>query len=115
MLPASTTHQRKRVPRAAALTVILAASRLRALRAPRGSAGAPGGCTRKALRLQRRGLRPPRPRPGPSRLFTVTANNNGAVGAAINMLVAVQGLWIIAASVTLRLRRPQAAGAPACS
>jgi hypothetical protein len=27
------------------------------------------------LRLQRRGLRPPRPRPGPSRLFTVTANN----------------------------------------
>src|SRR5208282_1085417 len=112
MLPASTTHQRKRVPRAAALTVILAAPRLRA---PRGSAGAPGGCTRKALRLQRRGLRPPRPRPGPSRLFTVTANNNGAVGAAINMLVAVQGLWIIAASVTLRLRRPQAAGAPARS
>jgi hypothetical protein len=31
------------------------------------------------------------------------------------MLVAVQGLWIIAASVTLRLRRPQAAGAPARS
>jgi len=55
------------------------------------------------------------PQAGPSRLFTVTANNNGAVGAAINMLVAVQGLWIIAASVTLRLRRPQAAGAPACS
>jgi hypothetical protein len=54
-----------------------------------------GGCTRKALRLQRRGLRLPHPRPGPSRLFTVTANNNGAVSAAINMLVAVQGLWII--------------------
>ena len=35
------------------------------------------------------------PQPGPSRLFTVTANNNGAVSAAINMLVAVQGLWII--------------------
>jgi hypothetical protein len=50
-----------------------------------------------------------------SRLFTVTASNNGAAGAATNMLVAVQGLWIIAASVTLRQRRPQAAGAPACS
>jgi hypothetical protein len=64
------------------------------------------------LRQQRRGLRPPGPRPGPGRLFTVTANNNGAVGAAINMLAAFQGLWIIAASVILRLRRPQAAGAP---
>ena len=92
--------------------MIMAAPRLRALRAPRGSASAPGGCTRKALRLQRRALRPLRPRPGPSRLFTVTASNNGAVGAATSMLVAVQGLWIIAASVTLRLRRPQAAGAP---
>jgi hypothetical protein len=56
--------------------------------------------------------RPPRPRPGPGRLFTLTVGSNGAAGAAINMLVAVQGLWIIAASVTLRLFRPQAAGAP---
>jgi hypothetical protein len=55
---------------------------------------------------------PPRPSSGPGRLFTVTAGNNGAAGAAINMLVAVQGLWIIAASVTLRLSRPQAAAAP---
>jgi hypothetical protein len=55
---------------------------------------------------------PLRPRPGPGRLFTVTAGNNGAAGAAINMLAAVQGLWIIAASVTLRLLRPQAVGAP---
>jgi hypothetical protein len=39
---------------------------------------------------------PRRPRPGPSRLFTVTANNNGAADAAINMLAAVQSLWIIA-------------------
>jgi len=38
--------------------------------------------------------------------------NNGAAGAAINTLVAVQGLWIIAASVTLRLLRPPAAAAP---
>ena len=37
--------------------------------------------------------------------------NNGAAGAAINTLVAVQGLWIIAASVTLRLLRPPAVGA----
>jgi hypothetical protein len=41
-------------------------------------------------------------------LFTVTANNNGPVGAAINSLVALQGLWIIAASLTLPLRRPRA-------
>jgi hypothetical protein len=34
-------------------------------------------------------------------LFTVTANNNGPVGAAINVLVAAQGLWVIGASVTL--------------
>ena len=37
-------------------------------------------------------------------LFTVTANNNGPVGAAINALVAAEGLWIIAASLTLPLR-----------
>jgi hypothetical protein len=37
-------------------------------------------------------------------LFTVTANNNGPVGAAINALVAVEGLWIIAASLALALR-----------
>jgi hypothetical protein len=37
-------------------------------------------------------------------LFTVTANNNGAVGAAINVLVAAQGLWVIAASATLPIR-----------
>jgi hypothetical protein len=67
------------------------------------------------LPLQRRGLRPPRPKPEPSRLFTVTASNNGAADTAINMLVAVQGSWIIAASVTLRLRRPQAADGPARS
>ena len=94
------------------MTVILAAPRLRALRAPRGSAGAPGGFPRTALRLQRRGLRPPRPRPGPGRLFTVTAGNNGAAGAATSMLAAVQDLRIIAASVTLRLLRPPAAAAP---
>ena len=41
-------------------------------------------------------------------LFTVTANNNGPVGAAINALVAAQGLWIIAAAVALPLRRPSA-------
>ena len=41
-------------------------------------------------------------------LFTVTANNNGPVGAAINALVAAEALWIIAASLTLPLRRPQA-------
>ena len=39
-------------------------------------------------------------------LFTVTANNNGAAGTAINALVAAQGLWIIAAAMTLPLRRP---------
>ncbi|HKA97182.1 MAG TPA: hypothetical protein VKD66_13025 [Streptosporangiaceae bacterium] len=46
-------------------------------------------------------------------LFTVTANNDGPVGAAINGLVALQGLWVIAASLTLPLRRRQAAGGPA--
>ncbi|MGO8956711.1 MAG: hypothetical protein ACLQFR_04975 [Streptosporangiaceae bacterium] len=46
-------------------------------------------------------------------LFTVTVNNNGATGAAINVLVASQGLWIIAASVALVLRRPPAAAATA--
>ena len=55
---------------------------------------------------------PPRPGPGPGRLFTVTAGNNGAAGAATSMLAAVQGLRIIAASVTLRLLRPPAVGAP---
>jgi hypothetical protein len=44
-------------------------------------------------------------------LFTVTANNNGPAGAAINALVAAQGLWI-AASITLPLRRPHATSAP---
>jgi hypothetical protein len=34
-------------------------------------------------------------------LVTVTANNNGAFGAAINVLVAAQGLWMISASETL--------------
>jgi hypothetical protein len=37
-------------------------------------------------------------------LFSVTANNNGPAGAAINALVAAQGLWIIAAAVALPLR-----------
>jgi hypothetical protein len=41
-------------------------------------------------------------------LFAVTANNNGPVGAAINALVAAEALWIIAASLTLALRKPQA-------
>lgn len=41
-------------------------------------------------------------------LFTVTANNNGPAGAAINALVAVQGLWIAAAAITLPLRRSRA-------
>ncbi len=41
-------------------------------------------------------------------LFTVTANNNGPAGAAINILVAAEAIWIIAASLTLPLRKPQA-------
>jgi hypothetical protein len=41
-------------------------------------------------------------------LFAVTANNNGPVGAAINALVAAEALWIIAAALTLPLRKPQA-------
>jgi hypothetical protein len=45
-------------------------------------------------------------------LFTVTANNNGPVGAAINALVAAEGFWIIAASVTLPLRAGPAGGQP---
>jgi hypothetical protein len=45
-------------------------------------------------------------------LFTVTANNNGPAGAAINALVAAEGLWIIAASVALPLRARQAGGQP---
>jgi hypothetical protein len=40
-------------------------------------------------------------------LFTVTADNNGPVGAAIDALIAAQGLWIMAAAVTLPLRRPK--------
>jgi hypothetical protein len=44
-------------------------------------------------------------------LCTVTANNNGPTGAAINALLAAQGLWIIAASVTLAYRRPHLTGA----
>jgi hypothetical protein len=39
-------------------------------------------------------------------LFTVTANNNGPVGTAINILVALDGLWILTAAVVLPLRRP---------
>jgi hypothetical protein len=50
---------------------------------------------------------------GVAGLFTVTANNNGPVGAAINTLVAAEAIWIIAASLTLPLRRPQAAHVPA--
>ena len=46
-------------------------------------------------------------------LFTVTANNNGPVGAAINVLVAAEALWIIAASLTLPLRKPPASHVPA--
>jgi hypothetical protein len=46
-------------------------------------------------------------------LFTVTANNNGPVGTAVNALVAAEAMWIIAASLTLPLRRPQAAHVPA--
>jgi hypothetical protein len=46
-------------------------------------------------------------------LFTVTANNNGPVGAAINILVAAEALWIIAASLTLPLRKPSAPHVPA--
>jgi hypothetical protein len=45
-------------------------------------------------------------------LFTVTANNNGPVGTAINALVAAEALWIVAASLTLPLRRPQVAHVP---
>jgi hypothetical protein len=44
-------------------------------------------------------------------LFTVTANNNGPTGAAINALLAAQGLWIAAASITLARRRPHAISA----
>lgn len=40
-------------------------------------------------------------------LFTVTANNNGPVGAAINALVALDGLWVLAAAVLLPLRHPE--------
>jgi hypothetical protein len=46
-------------------------------------------------------------------LFTVTANNNGPVGTAINALVAAEAIWIVAASLTLPLRRPPAAHVPA--
>jgi hypothetical protein len=38
-------------------------------------------------------------------LFTVTANNNGPVGAAINALVALDGLWVMIAAVMLAVRR----------
>jgi hypothetical protein len=41
-------------------------------------------------------------------LFAVTANNNGPVGAVINLLVAAEALWILAASLTLPLRKPRA-------
>jgi hypothetical protein len=39
-------------------------------------------------------------------LLAVTANNNGPADAAINALLAANGLWIAAASVTLACRRP---------
>jgi len=45
-------------------------------------------------------------------LFTVTANNNGPVGTAINALVAAEAIWIVAASLTLPLRRPQVPAGP---
>ena len=41
-------------------------------------------------------------------LFTVTANNNGPAGAAINALVGAQGLWMIAAAVAMPLRQLKA-------
>ena len=44
-------------------------------------------------------------------LFTVTANNNGPAGAAINALLAAQGLWIAAAAITLAYRRPHVTSA----
>jgi hypothetical protein len=44
-------------------------------------------------------------------LFTITASNNGPVGAVINALVAVQGLWIAAASIALAYRRPHVTSA----
>jgi hypothetical protein len=43
---------------------------------------------------------------GVAGLFTVTANNNGPVGTAINVLVALDGVWIMTAAVILPLRRP---------
>jgi hypothetical protein len=48
-------------------------------------------------------------------LFTVTANNNGPVGAAINALVAAEALWIIAASLTLPLRKAAGIAPPSPS
>ena len=48
-------------------------------------------------------------------LFTVTANNNGPVGAAINVLVAAEALWIIAASLTLPLRKAAGIAPPSPS
>jgi len=48
---------------------------------------------------------------GLARLFTVAVNNNGPTGAAINALLAAQGLRIIAASITLAYRRPQVTSA----
>jgi hypothetical protein len=39
-------------------------------------------------------------------LFTVTGNNNGLVGMAINVLVAAQGFWMIGASVALWFAKP---------
>jgi hypothetical protein len=48
-------------------------------------------------------------------LFTVTANNNGAVGGAINAMLAAQGLWIAAAALALPLRKPPATCGHACS
>lgn len=44
-------------------------------------------------------------------LFAVTVNNNGPTGAAINALVAAQGLWIAAASIALAYRRPHVTSA----
>jgi hypothetical protein len=44
-------------------------------------------------------------------LFAVTANNNGPTGVAINALLAAQGLWIAAASITLAYRGRRVTGA----
>jgi len=45
-------------------------------------------------------------------LFTVTANNNGPTGTAINALLAAQGLWIAASSITLLTDNPASPALP---